>query len=77
MPSVEVYADISVQEFYDSCYSHHIKELVQLLEDNDEITGMNIESCELQESLIKISKSEIQLTVDESELIKSIAKRLV
>ena len=76
MPYVNINADVDVREFLEACYSKDIEELIEQLRIDGHISK-GFEDCDLKYDLIKISESELQLSLDEINTIKAIADRCV
>lgn len=74
--------DIDVDDFLEGCSSYEINEVVEWLEANEYIKNAitdnnidNLQDIEFKEALSIIANNRIMLSVEEEELIKSIAKR--
>jgi hypothetical protein len=90
MPSITQYnveadveIDVDVDDFLNDCSSREIKEVIDWLRDNDELSiesvperSKNLMDLEWDKSINKLSLNRTQLTVAEEEFIKSIANRL-
>lgn len=74
MPYLNV--DVDVREFLEACYSKDIEELIEQLRVDGHISK-GFDDSDLNDDLIKISQSELQLSLDEINTIKAIADRCV
>lgn len=76
--------DIGPDEFVSACNSYEIRELIEALVEDGHINNPHVKSKDktslnegsFGECLDKLSANYLQLTLDEEEVIRNIAKRL-
>ena len=80
---VDVEIDVDVDDFLNDCSSREIKEVIDWLRDNNELSiesvperSKNLMDLEWDKAINKLHSNRIQLTPAEEEFIKSIANRL-
>jgi hypothetical protein len=80
---VDVDIDVDVDDFLNECSSSEIKEVIDWLRDNDELSvgsvpkrSKNIMDIEWDKVIEKLHSNRIQLTPAEEEFIKTIVNRL-
>lgn len=73
--------DIEIDDFLSACDSEDYKYIITCLIEDEWLTKNSLletsKTTEIDNYLIKIFESQIQLTLDEEEILKKIASRLV
>ena len=85
MPNFLIYVDIDIEEFIESCSNKDIKELIEILEDDEYIKpNSSMESknsiyhmeseCDIM--ILKIAENKHQISIEDENLIRCIYKKL-
>jgi len=86
MPNFLNYVDIDIEEFIESCSNKEIKELIEILEDDEYIkpnSTMGFKNSiyhmesEWDIMILKIAENKHRLTLEEEEIIKKIVSKLI
>ncbi len=74
-----VEADVDIDDFLSACNKKDIEYIIESLREDGHLRNEDLleNTTELDDSLLKIIDSQIQLTVEEETIIKNIAARLV
>ena len=77
MPYISV--DVDIDDFLDACNDKDIKYVIEYLKESGHLRDRDLSEnvTELDDSLLKIMNTQIQLTVEEETTLKNIANRLV